>query len=103
MATINADELLPAERVRQAVVAGDVTQLHRGDQHAEEGDQFTINGVLFEVTTVQEEQLGDLTDEDSRAEGSADLDAYKDRIERTHDITWDDTDTTVLHAFERVS
>jgi len=102
MGMIDADELLPAKRIQQAVVAGDVTQLHRGDQHAAEGDQFTIDDVLFEVTTVREEQLGDLTDEDARAEGSKNLAAYKKRIEQTHDITWDETDTTVLHQFERV-
>jgi len=99
---IDAEELLPAERIRQAVVTGDVTQLHRGDRHAAEGDQFTIDNVLFEVTTVREEQLGELTDEDARAEGSENLAAYKKRIERTHGITWDDTDTTVRHEFERV-
>ena len=99
---IDANELLPAERIRQAVVAGDVTQLHRGDRHAAEGDQFTIDDMLFEVTTVREEQLGDLTDEDARAEGSENLAAYKKRIERTHDTTWDETSTTVLHKFEQV-
>jgi hypothetical protein len=102
MTTIEADELLPAEKIRQAVIAGDVTQLHRGDKHASEGDRFEIDGVVFEVTTVRKERLGDLTDEDARAEGSPDLEAYRKRIERTHDITWDDDDTAVLHRFEKV-
>jgi len=102
MTSIEANELLPAERIRRAAVAGDVTQLHRGDKHASEGDRFGIDDVVFEVTTVREERLGDLTDEDAQAEGSPDLDAYKKRIERTHDVTWDDDDTAVLHRFERV-
>nr|WP_267163697.1 hypothetical protein [Halovenus salina] len=37
-------ELFPAERIRDAVMAGDVTQLHRGDKHASEGDRFAIFG-----------------------------------------------------------
>ena len=102
MTSIEANELLPAERIRRAVVAGDVTQLHRGDKHATEGDRFEIDDVVFEVTTVREERLGDLTDEDAQAEGSPDLESYKKRIERTHDVTWDDDDTAVLHRFERV-
>lgn len=102
MTEIPADELLPAERIRQAVHAGDVTQLHRGDRHASEGDRFEIDGAVFEVTTVRERRLGDLTDEDARAEGSPNLDAYKQRIEQTHGLTWDDDDTAVLHQFQRV-
>jgi hypothetical protein len=65
----------------------------------------TPEGVGFRslrVTTVRERRLGDLTDEDARAEGSPDLDAYRRRIERTHDLTWDDDDTAVLHQFRRV-
>jgi hypothetical protein len=102
MTSIEANELLPAERIRQAVLAGDVTQLHRGDKHASEGDRFKIDDVVFEVTTVREERLGDLTDEDARAEGSPDLEAYRKRIERTHGITWSDDDTSVVHRFKRV-
>jgi len=31
MAEIDADDLLPSEGIRQAVLAGEVTQLHRGN------------------------------------------------------------------------
>jgi len=54
------------------------------------------------VTAVRKERLGDLTDEDARAEGSPNLAAYKQRIEQTHDVTWDDGDAAVLHRFEPV-
>lgn len=101
MSHIDAAELLPAEQIRRAVLAGEVTQLHRGDQHATKGDVFTIEGKEFEVVEVRTERLGDLTEEDARAEGSPDLEAYKRRIEGTHDLEWDDTDTAVLHRFER--
>ncbi|MFW5918221.1 MAG: ASCH domain-containing protein [Haloferacaceae archaeon] len=102
MSTIDAAELLPSERLRRAVLEGEITQLHRGDEHATEGDRFEIDDAVFEVTTVREERLGDLTDEDARAEGSPTLEAYRQRIERTHDVAWDDDDTAVLHRFERV-
>jgi hypothetical protein len=52
---------------------------------------------------VTERRLGDLTDEDARAEGSSDLEAYKRRIERTHGTEWDDENTAFLHRFEPVS
>jgi len=102
MTTIDAAELLPAERIRQSVLDGDVTQLHRGDKHASEGDQFEIDGTMFEVTTVETERLGELTDADARAEGSPNLEAYKKRIEQTHNTEWDDDTEVVLHEFEPV-
>lgn len=102
MGTIPAEDLLPAERIRQKVLDGEITQLHRGQQYAEEGDRFEIDGTEFEVREVAQERLGDLTDEDARAEGSPNLEAYKRRIEATHDVEWDDEDTAVLHRFEPV-
>lgn len=102
MATIDAAELLPAERIRESVLAGDVTQLHRGDRHADEGDRFEIEETTFEVTTVETERLGELTDADARAEGSPNLAAYKKRIEQTHNTEWDDDTEVVLHEFEPV-
>ncbi len=103
MARIDANELLPAERLRTGVLEGEITQLHRGDRHAAEGDTFEIEGTTFEVVDVRERRLGELTDDDARAEGSPDLESYRRRIERTHDLEWDDDDTAVLHRFERRS
>jgi hypothetical protein len=100
MASIEADDLLPAQRLRDAVAEGEITQIHRGDRHADEGDTFLIDGVEYELTEVRKRRLGELTDEDARAEGSPNLEAYKKRIEKTHDTTWDDDSTAYLHDFE---
>ncbi|ELY54186.1 hypothetical protein C491_20382 [Natronococcus amylolyticus DSM 10524] len=103
MGTIDASDLLPAERLRTSALEGEITQLHRGDKHAAEGDTFEIGGTTFELVKVTERRLGDLTDEDARAEGSSDLEAYKQRIERTHGTEWDDENTAFLHRFEPIS
>ena len=100
MARIDTAELLPAERIRKKVLDGDITQLHRGDPHATEGDTFVIEDTIFDVTNVEHRKLGALTDEDARAEGSPNLEAYKRRIEATHDTEWDDKSEAVLHEFE---
>ena len=103
MATIDADDLLPSERMRRGATEGDVTQIHRGNQHAEEGDQFEIDGQTFEIVAVRERTLGDLTDEDAQREGMADLDEYRQMLNRVHDhFEWDDSSEVVLHRFERV-
>lgn len=100
MARIDADDLLPAERIRDAVLDGEITQLHRGDAHAAEGDTFEISGTGFEVIDVTERRLGTLTDADARAEGSDDLALYRKRIEHVHGMEWDDDHTAVRHRFE---
>ena len=102
MTQIDAGTLLPNGRVRERTLDGEMTQLHRGHRYADEGDTFTVDGTAFEVTAVEERTLGDLTDADARAEGSADLDAYRARLERVHDeFEWDDDATVVRHAFAR--
>ncbi|MFB6081174.1 MAG: ASCH domain-containing protein [Haloferacaceae archaeon] len=104
MPDVDAETLLPSDRLRRAALAGDVTQIHRGHAYAAVGDTFDLDGTLFEVTAVEERRLGDLTDADARAEGAADLDAYRDRLRRAHEeFTWDDDAPVVRHAFAPVS
>jgi len=77
-------DLLPNDRVKQAALDGDVTQLHRGNRYGEEGDAFEVDGVTFELTEVTERTLGDMTDEDAKREGSPSLEAYKERMVHAH-------------------
>lgn len=102
MARIDPGTLLPNDRMRQQALDGDVTQIHRGQQYADEGDTFDIEDATFEVVEVSERTLGDMTDADARAEGARDLDHYKQILERAHDnFEWDDSSEIVLHRFER--
>lgn len=105
MADIDAGALLPNDRVRRMALSGDVTQIHRGgsERYVEAGDTFEIEETTFEVTSVDERTLGDLTDADARREGSDSLDAYKTRMERVHqgDFEWDDSSEVVRYQFEK--
>jgi len=103
MAQIDAGEILPNEHVQQMAAEGRVTQMHRGHQYADEGDTFEIDGTAFEVTDVTHRTLGDMTDEDAQREGSADLEAYKQRMKKVHgSFEWDDDSDVVRHRFEPV-
>ena len=97
-------DLLPNDRVKQAALDGDVTQLHRGNQYGTVGDTFTIDGVTFELVEVTERTLGDMTDADAKREGSPSLDAYKQRMVHAHggEFEWDDDTDVVRHRFARV-
>ncbi|WP_408959895.1 ASCH domain-containing protein [Natrinema sp. 74] len=102
MSELDPDELLPSERMRTQALEGEVTQIHRGHQYADEGDTFAIDGTTFEVTEVRDRTLGELTDEDARAEGMEDLEAYERLLERAHEnFEWNDDSEVVLHRFER--
>jgi len=104
MATIDPGTLFPNERTLEAVRAGEMTQIHRGNRYAEEGDTLEIDGVTFEVVEVTERTLGDMTDEDARREGSADLEAYRERMVRAHggDFEWNPDAEVVRHRVEQV-
>lgn len=102
MAEIEPGVLLPTDRMREKALDGEVSQIHRGQSYADEGDTFEVDGVTFEVVEVSDRKLGHLTDEDARAEGVEDLDAYRHLLERAHDhFEWDDDSDVVLHRFER--
>jgi len=102
MGEIEPDTLLPSERMRQGALDGEVTQVHRGRAYADAGDSFTIDGVAFEVVDVEDRTLGDLTDDDARAEGYRDLQQYREVLHRAHDeFEWDDDSEIVRHRFER--
>jgi hypothetical protein len=102
MADTDAETVLPSQRMQEEALSGDVTQIHRGQAYAEEGDTFVLDGERFEVVDVTERTLGDLTDDDARAEGARDLDHYKQILEHAHDdFEWDDESEIVRHQFEK--
>jgi hypothetical protein len=104
MGEIDPAELFPNDRTLRAVAGGEMTQIHRGNRYAEEGDTFAIDGQQFEVVGVTERTLGDVTDEDARREGSADLEAYRERMVRAHggEFTWDEDAEVVRHRVAHV-
>ncbi|PSQ59312.1 MAG: hypothetical protein BRD23_04660 [Halobacteriales archaeon SW_9_67_25] len=102
MAEIEPETLLPSDRMMAQAVDGEGTQIHRGQQYAEAGDTFEIDGTQFAVVEVEERTLGEMTDADARAEGARDLDHYREILERAHEhFEWDDDSTVVRHRFER--
>ena len=102
MSRIDPDVLLPNDRTKRGVASGEITQLTRGQAYAEAGDEFELDGERFVVTAVDEMTLGAFTDADAQREGSADLEAYKERMIRVHggNFEWDDESSVVRHRFE---
>ena len=103
MADVDPADIFPNSKTLDAVAAGEMTQIHRGQQYAEAGDTFELGGDTFEVVDVTERKLGDMTDEDARREGSADLEAYKERMVRAHggNFEWNEDAEVVRHRVAR--
>jgi hypothetical protein len=103
MGEIDPDALLPNDRVKSAVLDGEITQLSRGagTRYAEAGDTFELDGTTFEIDRVEERTLGDLTDADAKREGSPSLEAYKARMRKVHPggFEWDDTSEVLTYRF----
>ena len=102
MGTIDAETLLPNDHVKKAALAGKMTQISRGQAYAEEGDTFDIDDQTFVITSIDELTLGQMTDTDAQREGSADLEAYRERLVAAHggNFEWDDDSEVVRHQFE---
>ena len=102
MSELDPATLLPNDRVKQAVAAGDMTQISRGQAYAEEGDTFEIDGQTFVVDRIEQLTLGEMTDADAQREGSPNLEAYKERMVKAHggNFEWDDSATVFQHRFE---
>lgn len=105
MSDVDPADIFPNDHTLSAVAEGEMTQIHRGNPYAKEGDTFELEGKTFEVVEVTERKLGDMTDEDARREGSPDLEAYKERMVRAHggNFEWDETATVYRHRVEEQS
>ncbi|PSQ30804.1 hypothetical protein BRD16_06150 [Halobacteriales archaeon SW_6_65_46] len=105
MAEIDAGDLLPNERVMDAVADGEITQLTRGagTRYADERDTFLVDGDRFTVVEIKERTLGEMTDADAEREGSPSLSAYKARMKRAHPggFEWNDDADVLTYRFER--
>lgn len=101
--TCSIDRLLRHQRLVEAAKAGQKTQQRRDGVYAYPGETFELEGVLFKVTDLRRQRLGDMSDADARAEGFPNLDAYKDLILKMHaNMSWNEDHLVWLHEFERV-
>lgn len=102
--TCEIDSLVTHARFVQAALMGRKTQQRRDGLYAYPGETFELDGVGFKVTEVERQRLGDVSEDDARQEGFADLAAYRDLISRMHGgMPWDEDTLVWVHCFERVA
>ncbi|WKJ90382.1 ASCH domain-containing protein [Methylomonas montana] len=96
------DRLLTHPKLVAAALAGQKTQQRRDGLYAYPGEIFMLEQVEFEVTDVERQRLGDISDADARAEGYPSLAMYKDLILKMHSgMEWNEDGLVWVHSFKR--
>ncbi len=96
------DRLIRHPRLVEAAKAGLKTQQRRDGLYAYPGETFELDGVRFVVTAVERRSLGEMTEDDAKAEGYPTLEAYRELILKMHpDMNWDASHLVWVHSFRK--
>ncbi len=97
------DRLIRHPKLVEAAKAGLKTQQRRDGIYAYPGETFMLEGVKFVVTAVERRSLGEMTEDDARAEGYPSLEAYRELILKMHpDMSWDESHMVWVHCFQKI-
>lgn len=100
--TCDIDALVTHARLVSAALEGRKTQQRRNGVYAYPGERFELEGAPFVLKDLRRERLGQMTEEDARAEGYPSLEMYRDLILRMHPgMEWDGEAKVWVHEFER--
>lgn len=97
------DRLIRHPKLVEAALSGRKTQQRRDGLYAYPGETFILEGVKFEVTSVERRKIGEMTDADAQAEGYPNLAMYKDVILHMHaNMEWNEEGLVWVHSFKRI-
>ncbi len=100
--TCAIDRLIRHPKLVTAAIAGQKTQQRRDGVYAYPGETFELEGISFTVTALQRQSLGEMTDDDAKAEGYPDLRAYRELILKMHPgMQWDESHLVWVHHFQK--
>ncbi|MBL4707192.1 MAG: ASCH domain-containing protein [Flavobacteriales bacterium] len=102
--TCDIDRLVRQPKLVAAVLEGRKSQQRRDGIYGYPGETFELEGTTFRIAKLFRQSLGDMTDEDAKAEGYPDLNMYKGLIDKMHPgMPWDNDHLVWVHQFERVA
>ncbi|MDO9104043.1 MAG: ASCH domain-containing protein [Methylovulum sp.] len=98
--TCSIERLVTQPKLIAAAKAGVKTQQRRDGVYGWPGESFQLEGMDFIVTDLSRQRLGDMTDDDAKAEGFPGLEIYKDIILKMHTgMTWNADSLVWVHSF----
>lgn len=100
--TCTIDRLVRQPKLVAAVLSGEKTQQRRDGVYGYPGEEFNLQGQAFVMTGLERKTLGEMTDDDARAEGFADMRTYRDLILRMHaGMQWNPEHQVWVHYFSK--
>lgn len=100
---MNINQLITRADMIEKVKDGSKRAVRRSNRFAEIGDQFEVDGLVFEMIKIYQQQLGDVTEEDAHKEGFDSLEAYKESITSIHEgAVWVPKLKVWVHEFTAV-
>jgi hypothetical protein len=98
--TCSIDRLVRHPKLVAAALAGDKTEQRRDGLYAYPGETFLLEEVVFELTSVVRQRIGDMNEADAKAEGYPSLAVYKDLILKMHSgMQWNEDGLVWVHSF----
>jgi hypothetical protein len=100
--TCEIDRLVRHPKLVEAAKAGRKTQQRRDGVYAYPGETFELESMVFTVTALERQSLGEMTEADAQAEGYPSLEAYRELILKMHPgMAWDENYLVWVHHFRR--
>jgi hypothetical protein len=101
--TCSIERLVRQKKLVDATLAGTKTEQRRDGVYGYPGESFMLESRSFEIVSLTHDRLGDMTDEEARAEGFTDLETYRALIIRMHrGMEWDPDHLVWVHRFREV-
>jgi len=101
--TCTIDRLVRNAKLKRAALEGKKTEQRRDGVYGYPGETFDLDGTTFTITSLTHDRLGDMGEDEARAEGFDSLDAYRELILRMHKgMGWDPEHRVWVHRFQSV-
>src|SRR5699024_7655461 len=93
--------MITGEEILEQETAGEKIPIRPQKRFADVGDTLELEGSMFKITDVYQQQLGNVTNQDAQNEGFDNLEAYKESITSIHEgAVWVPKLTVWAHEFK---
>ncbi|TQS75757.1 ASCH domain-containing protein [Ornithinibacillus gellani] len=102
--TCTIEKLVTIPADVEKVLSGKKTQTRRNGRYADIGETMWLDEQEFVVHSIYKQKLGELSDEDAKQEGYANLEDYKNAILSIHpNMPWVPQMQVCVHEYKRVN